>query len=70
MYVLYHSTKKANEWIEVARRDDIEDLVSVAEHHSGIQPLIWENQEEGILGQAFVDDDNQYLITTDIAEPI
>lgn len=63
-FLLRKNTFGTDLFEEIAQRDDIEDLVSVAEHHSGIKPLIWEDYEEGIFGRAFDNDDDHYLITS------
>ena len=63
-FLLWQKDINTDQFEEIAQRDDIEDLVSVAEHHIGVKPLIWENCEDGIVGKVSHHSDDQYLITS------
>lgn len=63
-FLLWKKVINTDHFEEIAQRKDIEDLVSVAEYHIGVKPLIWENCEDGIIGKVSQNGDDQYLITS------
>jgi hypothetical protein len=63
MYLLQFHTYGSPNKKEIATREDISDLISVAEHHAGVPRLMWEDYEDGIFGRISDNSDDHYLIT-------